>query len=66
MKRAAALRAVAEVGDGMVVGLGSGSTAAFALEDLAEEDDSRAVASGGRDLGEWGLAGHDDGGGDAC
>ena len=36
MKRAAARRAVAEVGDGMVVGLGSGSTAAFALEGLAE------------------------------
>jgi len=36
MKRAAALRAVAEVGDGMVVGLGSGSTATFALEGLAE------------------------------
>ena len=35
MKRAAALRAVAEVEDGMVVGLGSGSTAAFALEGLA-------------------------------
>jgi ribose 5-phosphate isomerase A len=36
MKRAAAARAVAEVGDGMVVGLGSGSTATFALEYLAE------------------------------
>jgi ribose 5-phosphate isomerase A len=36
MKRAAAARAVAEVRDGMVVGLGSGSTAAFALESLAE------------------------------
>ncbi|HZF33901.1 MAG TPA: ribose-5-phosphate isomerase RpiA, partial [Candidatus Angelobacter sp.] len=36
MKRAAALRAVAEVEDGMVVGLGSGSTAAFALAGLAE------------------------------
>jgi ribose 5-phosphate isomerase A len=35
MKRAAALRAVAEVEDGMVVGLGSGSTAAFALAGLA-------------------------------
>jgi ribose 5-phosphate isomerase A len=39
MKRAAATRAVAEVGDGMVVGLGSGSTAAFALEGLAERVD---------------------------
>ena len=36
MKRAAAARAAAEVKDGMVVGLGSGSTAAFALEALAE------------------------------
>src|SRR5262249_16619146 len=36
MKRAAAARAVAEVKDGMVVGLGSGSTAAFAVESLAE------------------------------
>ena len=36
IKRAAAARAVAEVADGMVVGLGSGSTAAFALEHLAE------------------------------
>jgi ribose 5-phosphate isomerase A len=36
MKRAAAKRAVAEVADGMVVGLGSGSTAALALEYLAE------------------------------
>lgn len=35
MKRAAALRAVEEVEDGMVLGLGSGSTAAFALEALA-------------------------------
>jgi len=36
MKRAAAERAVAEVRGGMVIGLGSGSTAAFALEALAE------------------------------
>jgi ribose 5-phosphate isomerase A len=36
MKRAAAKRAVAEVADGMVVGLGSGSTAACALDVLAE------------------------------
>jgi len=35
MKRAAARRAVAEVRDDMVVGLGSGSTAAFALEAIA-------------------------------
>jgi ribose 5-phosphate isomerase A len=34
-KRAAAARAVAEVEDGMVVGLGSGSAAAFAVEALA-------------------------------
>jgi ribose 5-phosphate isomerase A len=34
-KRAAAVRAVAEIEDGMVVGLGSGSTAAFAVEALA-------------------------------
>jgi ribose 5-phosphate isomerase A len=34
-KQAAALRAVAEVEDGMVVGLGSGSTATFAIEALA-------------------------------
>ena len=46
MKRAAALRAVAEVGDGMAVGLGSGSTAAFALEGLAER-----VAGGLRIVG---------------
>ncbi len=35
LKRAAASRAVEEVEDGMVVGLGSGSTAAFAVEALA-------------------------------
>jgi ribose 5-phosphate isomerase A len=35
MKRAAAVRAVAEVEDGMVLGLGTGSTAAFAIEALA-------------------------------
>jgi len=46
MKRAAAACAVAEVADGMVVGLGSGSTAAFALEYLAER-----VASGLRITG---------------
>jgi ribose 5-phosphate isomerase A len=34
-KRAAAAHAVAEVEDGMVVGLGSGSTAEFAIEALA-------------------------------
>jgi ribose 5-phosphate isomerase A len=34
-KRAAAARAVEEIESGMVVGLGSGSTAAFALEALA-------------------------------
>jgi ribose 5-phosphate isomerase A len=46
MKRAAALRAIAEVRDGMVVGLGSGSTAGFALEGLAER-----VADGLRIVG---------------
>lgn len=35
MKRAAAVRAVAEVENGMVLGLGTGSTAAFAIEALA-------------------------------
>jgi ribose 5-phosphate isomerase A len=35
LKRSAADRAVAEVEDGMVLGLGSGSTAAFAIEVLA-------------------------------
>lgn len=34
-KRAAAARAIEEVEDGMILGLGSGSTAAFALEELA-------------------------------
>jgi ribose 5-phosphate isomerase A len=34
-KRAAAARAVMEIEDGMVLGLGSGSTAAFAVEALA-------------------------------
>ena len=35
MKRAAAERAAAEIHDGMTVGLGSGTTAAFAVEALA-------------------------------
>jgi ribose 5-phosphate isomerase A len=35
LKRLAAVAAIAEVEDGMVLGLGSGSTAAFALEALA-------------------------------
>lgn len=35
MKRAAAVRAVAEIEDGMVLGLGTGSTVAFAVEALA-------------------------------
>ena len=34
-KRMAAARAVEEVEDGMILGLGSGSTAAFAIEALA-------------------------------
>ena len=36
LKRAAALRAIQEVEDGMILGLGTGSTAAFAVEGLAE------------------------------
>ena len=35
LKRAAALRAVEEVEDGMILGLGTGSTAAFVVEGLA-------------------------------
>ncbi|HEY1261139.1 MAG TPA: ribose-5-phosphate isomerase RpiA [Stellaceae bacterium] len=35
LKRAAALRAIDEVEDGMVLGLGTGSTAAFVVEGLA-------------------------------
>ena len=35
LKRTAALRAIEEVEDGMVVGLGTGSTAAFVVEGLA-------------------------------
>jgi len=35
LKRAAALRAIEEIDDGMVVGLGTGSTAAFVVEGLA-------------------------------
>lgn len=46
LKRAAALRAIEEVEDGMVVGLGTGSTAAFVVEGLA-----RRVASGLRVVG---------------
>lgn len=36
LKRAAALRAIEEVEDGMVLGLGTGSTAAFVVDGLAE------------------------------
>jgi ribose 5-phosphate isomerase A len=46
LKRAAALRAIEEVEDGMVVGLGTGSTAAFVVEALA-----RRVADGLRVVG---------------
>ena len=46
LKRAAAEQAVAQVEDGMVLGLGSGSTAAFAIEALAAR-----VASGLRIVG---------------
>ena len=35
LKRVAALRAIEEVQDGMVVGLGTGSTAAHVVEGLA-------------------------------
>jgi ribose 5-phosphate isomerase A len=35
LKRAAALRAIEEVEDGMIIGLGTGSTAAFVVEGLA-------------------------------
>ncbi len=46
LKRAAALRAVEEVKDGMVLGLGTGSTAAFVVEGLAAR-----VADGLRIIG---------------
>jgi ribose 5-phosphate isomerase A len=45
-KRAAAMRAIEEVEDGMVLGLGTGSTAAFVVEGLA-----RRVAAGLRVVG---------------
>ena len=46
LKRAAALRAIGEVEDGMVVGLGTGSTAAFVVEGLGAK-----VAAGLRLVG---------------
>src|SRR6201993_1713876 len=46
LKRAAALRAIEEVEDGMVVGLGTGSTAFFVVEGLG-----RRVAAGLRVVG---------------
>ncbi len=46
LKRAAALRAIEEVEDGMVLGLGTGSTAAFVVEALAAR-----VANGLRVVG---------------
>jgi ribose 5-phosphate isomerase A len=46
LKRAAAIRAIEEVEDGMVLGLGTGSTAAFVVEGLG-----RRVASGLRVVG---------------
>src|ERR1700757_352576 len=46
LKRAAAMRAIEEVEDGMVLGLGTGSTAAFVVEGLG-----RRVAEGLRVVG---------------
>ena len=46
LKRAAAIRAIEEVEDGMVLGLGTGSTAAFVVEGLG-----RRVAAGLRVVG---------------
>src|SRR5438067_9355229 len=46
LRRAAAMRAIEEVEDGMVLGLGTGSTAAFVVEGLA-----RRVAAGLRVVG---------------
>src|SRR5438477_9512475 len=46
LKRAAAMRAIEEVEDGMVLGLGTGSTAAFVVEGLAAR-----VAGGLRVIG---------------
>src|SRR5690348_18350260 len=46
LKRVAAMRAIDEVEDGMVLGLGTGSTAAFVIEGLA-----RRVAAGLRVVG---------------
>jgi ribose 5-phosphate isomerase A len=46
LKRAAALRAIDEVADGMILGLGTGSTAAFVVEALAAR-----VAAGLRVVG---------------
>src|SRR5580704_19771325 len=46
LKRAAAMRAIAEVEDGMVLGLGTGSTAFFVVEGLG-----RRVAAGLRVVG---------------
>jgi ribose 5-phosphate isomerase A len=46
LKRAAAMRAIEEVDDGMILGLGTGSTAAYVVEGLA-----RRVAAGLRVVG---------------
>jgi ribose 5-phosphate isomerase A len=60
-KRAAAIAAVAEVADGMLVGLGTGTTAAFAIEALGlrvrEGLACRAVATSERTTGLARVAG---------
>ncbi len=48
LKRAAALRAIEEVEDGMVVGLGTGSTAAFVVEGSGRASPPGFASSGSR------------------